>query len=77
MVKRHALKPLNAAVGLECLSELDHARHVLTFVGEAVAGETVHKKGETEVSVAADTFRRKRASDTAATAGIEAGGRRT
>ena len=42
MVKRHALEPLKAAVGLERLGKLDHARHVLAVVGEVVDGETAH-----------------------------------
>ena len=42
MVKRHVLEPLKAAVGLERLGKLDHARHVLAVVGEFVDGQTAH-----------------------------------
>ena len=43
MVERHALEPPKAAVGLESLGKLDHARHFVAIeTGEQVIGETAH-----------------------------------
>ena len=58
MVKRHALEPLKAAVGLERLGKLDDARHVLAAVGQGVSGDAAHGS-QTEVSAAADSRRLK------------------
>ena len=42
MVRKHSLELAKAAIGLERLGKLDHARHVLAVVGEVVDGETAH-----------------------------------
>ena len=49
-VKRCALELAEAAVGLERLGKLDHARHVPAVVGEVVVGETAHESQPESVS---------------------------